>query len=90
MSIKDIQFARAAAALSRSAPNEWQTFLNEVQRHTLERAQALVASPSDLLQQNQGRALEARDFCDFLQNCRNLADKVVEKRSEATGPRYSA
>lgn len=82
----DEQLIRAAAALSRMAPPEWETFLKAVELRAARRAEELVSSAPDILSIAQGRAQETRDLLGLLKDCRSAADKLEEKLRGTQAP----
>lgn len=81
--INDTKFILSAARLSRAAPAEWAEFLETYRRYSYEVINACISSPPEvpgLLPVLQGRAQQARELLDHLENAAARADKIESKK----------
>jgi hypothetical protein len=69
-----------AASVARSAPYEWGKLLETLKIYTDHRRDECVSSPSDAVFLAQGRAREAASLLRMLENCKQTADQIAEKR----------
>lgn len=66
----------AAARLARTAPPDWNQFVDAVVTYANQQAMACILSPVENLQVAQGRAQMAHRIAALLQGCVSMADKL--------------
>lgn len=66
----------AAARLARSAPSEWNKFLEAFRDHSAAATQNCIKSTLEELPRNQGRAQTAAHHLELFTNCIASADKL--------------
>jgi hypothetical protein len=78
--MNDRELIQKAAALARSAPENWKEFLGALSTYTDNQISNCVSSPLEALPQNQGRAQATVALLRLLRECLKTADQIEGKR----------
>lgn len=70
------KLARAASAFGGT---EWLNLIEALRAYDREQQKLLVQSPTDQLQQFQGRAQASAQLLDLFENCRQIAETAMQK-----------
>lgn len=70
----------AAAAVARSTPDTWATFMQALSGHLDEQKENLMNSPSDKLEHFQGRAQAVSALIKVFDACKENAEKITNAR----------
>lgn len=66
----------AAARLARTAPQQWDEFIEALSQYTEQKCIECIQSPPDMLQVTQGRAQALAALGRLLEDCRKTAENV--------------
>lgn len=78
--MSDRELIQKAAALARSAPENWKEFLGALSAYTDLQISNCISSPLEALPQNQGRAQSSVALLRLLRECLKTADQIEGKR----------
>ena len=78
--MNDRELILKAAALARSAPEDWKQFMGALSAYTDVQISNCISSPLEALPQNQGRAQATVALLRLLRECLKTADQIEGKR----------
>jgi hypothetical protein len=78
--VTDNDLIREAARLARSAPANWDRFIEALKAYSSQSVQNCIQSPLDELPRAQGRAQATARLYGILSDCIASADKLEGKR----------
>ena len=78
--MNDRELILKAAALARSAPEDWKQFVGALSAYTDVQISNCISSPLEALPQNQGRAQACVAILRSFRECLKTADQIEGKR----------
>lgn len=80
MAVKGDALVQKIAALARSTPHQWNEFLVEFKKYSIECAEQCVAAPLANLQVMQGRAQQCAALLKTFETAVITADRIASKQ----------